>query len=113
MLQARTQLKVHWLGRVHNALDAVMRLLAFYVVPLAIAIMSLIALVFWNTHYINDSERPVALRVLTEQHGLGRKGIRGNSGALFYRSAIVPGGSLKAAYQGARGWKRSALSLVK
>ncbi len=70
MVQAGTQLKGHRLGRVYRALDAAMRLLAFYVAPLAIGVMSFIALVFWNTHYVNDSERPVALRVFTEQHAL-------------------------------------------
>lgn len=53
-------------ARVSRSLDALMRVLGFYGVPLAIAVASFIALAFWDTHYIHDSGRPLELRALID-----------------------------------------------
>jgi diguanylate cyclase (GGDEF)-like protein len=53
-----------WLLRAHRTLDATLRVLSFYVVPLAIALVSLIALLTWNNQYIASGSTPLALKVL-------------------------------------------------
>ncbi|NHZ90498.1 EAL domain-containing protein [Massilia sp. CCM 8733] len=50
--------------RVQHALEASLRVLSFYLVPLAIALLSLLALVFWNNQYRSVEGRPLALRVM-------------------------------------------------
>ncbi|HYD59824.1 MAG TPA: EAL domain-containing protein [Noviherbaspirillum sp.] len=47
-------------GVVRSALGA----MSFYIAPLAIALFSLVALVFWNGHYQAAPDRPLRLRVI-------------------------------------------------
>ncbi|MCS0607509.1 EAL domain-containing protein [Massilia solisilvae] len=54
-------------GPVNRALEAVLRLFSVYLVPLGIALFSLVALLFWNSHYVASGDQPVALRLLVEQ----------------------------------------------
>ncbi|MFP5393518.1 MAG: diguanylate cyclase domain-containing protein [Gammaproteobacteria bacterium] len=54
------------LGRAHDAVQAFLRLMSFYGVPIAIGIFSVIALLFWDSQYVSSGERPVMLRVVAE-----------------------------------------------
>jgi len=49
----------------HRALDAVLRFFAIYVIPLAIAGVSLIALLSWHGQYLPGGDEPLSLQVLT------------------------------------------------
>ncbi len=53
-------------GRVQRALETVLRVLSIYLVPLIIAVVSLLALAFWNNEYASSGERPIMLRVAAE-----------------------------------------------
>lgn len=54
------------LGRGQRLLESLLRTMSFYGVPLAIALFSLIALASWSSQYVSNGERPVMLRVATE-----------------------------------------------
>ena len=51
------------LVRAHRTLDAILRVLSFYLIPLAIALISLIALLFWNKQYVATGARPLDMQV--------------------------------------------------
>lgn len=55
-----------WLVRAHRTLDAVLRVLSFYLIPLAIALVSLIALLFWNNQYIASGDKQLELKVFRQ-----------------------------------------------
>jgi diguanylate cyclase (GGDEF)-like protein/PAS domain S-box-containing protein len=50
----------------HRALDAVLRFFTIYVIPLAIAGVSLIALLSWHGHYVSGGDEPLPLQVLAQ-----------------------------------------------
>jgi diguanylate cyclase (GGDEF)-like protein len=50
--------------RLQHALETLLRLLSFYLVPLAIALLSLLALLFWNSQYRALAGQPLAMRVM-------------------------------------------------
>ncbi|HEY0063057.1 MAG TPA: EAL domain-containing protein [Telluria sp.] len=52
--------------RAHHALDAVLRFTAFYLIPLLIALVSLLALAFWNNQYVAGGEQPLDLQVVRQ-----------------------------------------------
>lgn len=52
-----------WYVRAHRMLDAILRGLSFYVIPLAIALVSLLALLFWNNQYTATGDKQLALKV--------------------------------------------------
>jgi diguanylate cyclase (GGDEF)-like protein/PAS domain S-box-containing protein len=56
--------------RLQHALEAVLRALSLYVVPLGIAIISIIALGMWENHYVARGDKPVELRVLAQAGAL-------------------------------------------
>ncbi len=62
---AKQQVSLHapTLVRAHDALDKVLRVLAFYLVPLGIAVISLIALFAWNSQYSVTGARTLELKV--------------------------------------------------
>ena len=49
-----------------RASERVLRVFSVHLVPLLIALFSLVALVFWNSHYVASGDEPVALRVLVD-----------------------------------------------
>lgn len=53
-------------GRAHRALEAALRLLSFYGVPLVIALVSLAALALWDDPYVANGERQILLHVQAE-----------------------------------------------
>jgi diguanylate cyclase (GGDEF)-like protein len=55
-----------WLLRAHRALDAILRVFSFYLIPLAIALVSLIALLFWNNQYIASGDKQLELKVFRQ-----------------------------------------------
>ena len=54
------------LVRVHYALDGVLRFLSYYLVPLGIALLSLLALGFWNSQYSAGGAKPLELKVVRQ-----------------------------------------------
>ncbi|MDM5178043.1 EAL domain-containing protein [Massilia sp. DJPM01] len=56
---------------VQHALEALLRLLAFYLVPLAIGLLSVVALVFWNNQYRAPAGQALALRVMAQSMAQG------------------------------------------
>jgi diguanylate cyclase (GGDEF)-like protein/PAS domain S-box-containing protein len=47
-----------------RAVEASLRFFAVYIIPVAVLIVSLIALVFWHDHYVANGEQPLAMRVV-------------------------------------------------
>ena len=54
------------LAHVHYTIDRVLRLLSFYLVPIGIALLSLFALVFWNSQYTATGAKPLELKVVRQ-----------------------------------------------
>ncbi|MES2149544.1 MAG: EAL domain-containing protein [Pseudomonadota bacterium] len=54
------------LARVQHALEGVMRMLAFYIIPLGIGLISVLALGFWDNQFVSSGDKPLAMRVLAE-----------------------------------------------
>jgi diguanylate cyclase (GGDEF)-like protein len=52
------------------AMDAVLRLFAYYLIPIGIGLVSLIALVFWHSQYRATDEVGLAMKVLSPQRAL-------------------------------------------
>jgi diguanylate cyclase (GGDEF)-like protein/PAS domain S-box-containing protein len=50
----------------HRAVEATMRLLSVYLVPLGVALGSALVLLLWNSHYVASGSQPLALRVVAE-----------------------------------------------
>jgi diguanylate cyclase (GGDEF)-like protein/PAS domain S-box-containing protein len=59
-------LQAPWLLRAHRALDATLRVFSFYLIPLAIALISLLALLFWNNQTVASGSLPLALKVVRQ-----------------------------------------------
>ncbi|MGZ8321310.1 MAG: diguanylate cyclase, partial [Telluria sp.] len=55
--------------RAQRFLEAVLRALSLYVLPLGIAVISAIALFMWDDHYLARHDQPLELRVLAERDG--------------------------------------------
>lgn len=51
---------------IHRALESVLRVISFYVVPIGIGVISLLALVTWDNPYAASGSRPLDLRVLAQ-----------------------------------------------
>jgi diguanylate cyclase (GGDEF)-like protein/PAS domain S-box-containing protein len=49
----------------HRVIEAVLRFFAVYIIPIAIGVVSVIALVFWHDHYVASGEQPLDIKVLT------------------------------------------------
>ncbi|MES2018911.1 MAG: EAL domain-containing protein [Pseudomonadota bacterium] len=56
------QLRAPWLGRAHRTLDATLRVLSFYLIPIAIGLISLIALLFWTNQYVASGAKQLDIR---------------------------------------------------
>jgi diguanylate cyclase (GGDEF)-like protein/PAS domain S-box-containing protein len=54
------------LARAHHALDAILRFTSFYLIPLFIALMSLLALAFWNSQYVATGDQALELQVVRQ-----------------------------------------------
>ena len=54
------------LVRAHRALDAILRVSSLYLIPLAIALLSLIALLFWSNQYIATGDKQLELKVFRQ-----------------------------------------------
>jgi diguanylate cyclase (GGDEF)-like protein len=52
--------------RAYRGVDAVMRLVSVYLVPAAIALFSVLALVLWENHYVAGGDQPVPLRIFVQ-----------------------------------------------
>src|SRR5690349_19665819 len=50
-----------------RVLTAAMRLLSVYLVPIGVVLVSLLALVSWNSHYVANDDIILPLRVLAEK----------------------------------------------
>jgi diguanylate cyclase (GGDEF)-like protein/PAS domain S-box-containing protein len=48
-------------------MEKALRFFSFYLVPLGIAVVSLVALVFWGNHYVAVGEQPLSFKVLAQQ----------------------------------------------
>src|SRR5438067_21986 len=53
----------------HRALEGLTRLLSVYLVPAGVALVSVVALLFWNSHYVASGEQQLLLRVVAETGG--------------------------------------------
>ncbi|QPI49187.1 EAL domain-containing protein [Massilia antarctica] len=51
---------------VQHALETLLRVLSFYLVPLGIALLSVVALAFWNNQYRTSTGMPLALRIMAQ-----------------------------------------------
>jgi diguanylate cyclase (GGDEF)-like protein len=49
-----------------RAIEAFMRLLSVYLVPIGVALASALALAAWNNHYVASGGRPLQLRIMAE-----------------------------------------------
>ncbi|MFL6658954.1 MAG: EAL domain-containing protein [Massilia sp.] len=58
------------LVRAHRALDAILRVLSFYLVPLAIAVVSVIALLTWTNQYTASGAKQLDLKVVRQNGAL-------------------------------------------
>ena len=58
-------------ARLQDLLERLLRLVSYYVIPLIIALVSVVALVFWGNQYVTNGDRPIELRVLAETPGTG------------------------------------------
>jgi PAS domain S-box-containing protein len=47
-----------------RVIEAVLKFFAIYIIPVAIGIVSVIALAFWHDHYVASGEQPLDIRVL-------------------------------------------------
>ena len=54
------------LARCHRGLEEALRLLSFYLVPLAVALLSLLALLFWSNQYAVGGDRTLELQVFKQ-----------------------------------------------
>ncbi|UUZ48355.1 hypothetical protein LP420_36790 [Massilia sp. B-10] len=54
------------LARAHHALDALLRFTSFYLIPLFIGLMSLVALAFWNSQYVATGDQALELQVVRQ-----------------------------------------------
>lgn len=54
------------LARAHRALDAILRGVSFYLIPSAIAMLSLLALIVWNNQYVAVGEKALELKVVRQ-----------------------------------------------
>ena len=52
--------------RAHRAMVKTLYFLSFYCVPVGIALISLIALIFWNNHYVASGERALSFQVMPQ-----------------------------------------------
>jgi diguanylate cyclase (GGDEF)-like protein/PAS domain S-box-containing protein len=50
----------------HRAVEGVMRLLSVYLVPAGVLLVSVLALVLWNSHYVASGSQPLAFKVVAE-----------------------------------------------
>jgi diguanylate cyclase (GGDEF)-like protein len=50
-----------------RASERALRVFSVYLVPLLVALFSLVALFFWNSHYVASGDQPVALRILVDE----------------------------------------------
>ncbi|HEX9171283.1 MAG TPA: EAL domain-containing protein [Telluria sp.] len=55
------------LAPLNRAINTVLRLLSVYGVPIGITVISLLALLVWNDHYVAVGNQPLSLRVLSEK----------------------------------------------
>jgi diguanylate cyclase (GGDEF)-like protein/PAS domain S-box-containing protein len=54
------------LVRAQKAVDAVMRMFAYYLIPIGIGVISLVALLFWQDQYSVSDDLPLALKVVAQ-----------------------------------------------
>lgn len=50
-----------------RVVEAVLRMFAYYLIPIAIGVISLIALVFWQNHYMVGDDLALSMRVVSEE----------------------------------------------
>jgi diguanylate cyclase (GGDEF)-like protein len=66
MLQKSRPPRTAFLVVAHRAVEAVMRLLSVYLVPLGVALASVVALFFWSSNYLISGAQQLPVRVLAE-----------------------------------------------
>ena len=66
-MAARFHSRFPWLASANATLDAILYRLSIYGVPVAIALLSLAALVLWEPQYPDSSARPLEFRMLEDQ----------------------------------------------
>lgn len=54
------------LERAHRALEALLRLLSIYLIPIGIGCFSLAALFLWDSHYMAEGDNPLAMHVVPQ-----------------------------------------------
>lgn len=54
---------------VQAAMEVVLRVFAYYLIPIGIGVVSLVALIFWHNQYSFSDDAPLALRVVVEEGG--------------------------------------------
>ena len=67
-MQKSSKIWPGWAGRVNAALDSLLYRISVYGVPVAIGVMSLVALLAWNGEYTTSGSNPLEFRVF-EQTG--------------------------------------------
>ena len=53
----------------HTAVELVLKIFAFYLIPLGIGIVSLVALLFWHDEYRTSGDVPLAMHVTVDESG--------------------------------------------
>lgn len=66
MSKQQANSRARLLARAHRALDATLRGVAFYLIPAAIALLSLLALVFGDNQYVANGDKQLELKVVRQ-----------------------------------------------
>jgi diguanylate cyclase (GGDEF)-like protein/PAS domain S-box-containing protein len=62
-----TQLRKSLPAQAQGAVDAILRVFAYYLIPIGIGLVSLVALVFWHNQYRASDDVALGMRVLSQQ----------------------------------------------
>ncbi|WP_312519541.1 EAL domain-containing protein [Massilia sp.] len=65
----KPQLRSMLPAAVHTAVELVLKIFAFYLIPLGIGIVSLVALLFWHDEYRTSGDVPLAMHVTVDESG--------------------------------------------
>ena len=64
MLKPVIHSRVSFSARAHQVVDGVLRIFAYYVIPIGIGLISLIALVFWQNQYSVSDDAKLSIQVV-------------------------------------------------
>ena len=67
MSNLKPQLRSKVPAAVHSAVELVLNIFSFYLIPLGIGIVSLVALLFWHDEYLTSGDVPLAMHVTVDE----------------------------------------------